>query len=194
MKNYTEEEKEMINGLLESYTDDYWISGGKHMSIRSESCLEHFQEANGLTPKLEIGKWYNSEDSHLVCVKQVDGLSLLCFGFGVWPKKWSDKIYWSDHTDGFTFTPATNEEVSSALTKETDKRGYVLGGEIVSFTGGTSKHDQRWPTYFKNGEFLWNGSIVMKDGVWAEIVKTTTKMSVAELEAAHGYTNLEITK
>ena len=50
MKNYTEEEKEMINGLLESYTEDYWISGGKHMSIRSESCLEHFQEANGLTP------------------------------------------------------------------------------------------------------------------------------------------------
>ena len=60
MKNYTEEEKEMINGLLESYTNDYWISGGKHIGIRSEICLEDFQEANGLTPKpkLEVGKFY----------------------------------------------------------------------------------------------------------------------------------------
>jgi hypothetical protein len=197
MKNYTEEEKEMINGLLESYTEDYWISGGKYMSTRSESCLEHFQEVNGLTPKpkLEVGKWYKSGMGSLFSPKNnlVTG-----YGFSWMNKSWNQSI---NINKGYT--PATNEEVETALTKEAEKRGFVEGVTIEKdmifepYDGLTlDSYDIRNPLWRCDGSgvfYLGNKSI-MKNGVWTMIVKTTTKMSVAQLEAAHGYTNLEITK
>tara|TARA_R110000851_G_scaffold244761_1_gene397485 strand:+ start:33 stop:623 length:591 start_codon:yes stop_codon:yes gene_type:complete len=195
MKNYTEEEKEMINGLLESYTEDCWISGGKHMSIRSEICLEHFQEANGLTPKpkLEVGKWYKDKNDGMIIKILKLGTTLTAYGFYSFGKWFDDMLVYELSMQQF-LVEMNIEEVETALTKEVKKRGYTLDSEIVSFRGGTSKFYETGSTCFENGEFWWNGCIVMKDGVWATIVKTTTKMSVAQLEAAHGYTNLEITK
>ena len=189
MKNYTEEEKEMINGLLESYTEDYWISGGEHMSTRSESCLEHFQEANGLTPKpkLEVGKWYKRTNYLGVWSESTDT-------YGFFRGKWMNDMSMC----AASLVPATKEEVETALTKEAEKRGFVEGVEVKCALNldevilGSKKPN--FYIYANGATHLYSNCFLFHNGVWATIVKTTTKMSVAELEAAHGYTNLEITK
>jgi hypothetical protein len=171
MKNYTEEEKKMINGVLEGYTNrPFWMG------------LSEFQEANGLTPKpkLEVGKWYKSEMGSLFSPKNnlVTG-----YGFSYYDSSWRDDIHINKG-----YTPATKEEVETALTKEAEKRGYTLDSEIVSFRGGTSKFYEAGSTCFENGEFWWNGCIVMKDGVWAEIVKVpeAKKVTMSEVEKKFG--------
>tara|TARA_R110000744_G_scaffold163686_1_gene280712 strand:+ start:1562 stop:2155 length:594 start_codon:yes stop_codon:yes gene_type:complete len=197
MKNYTEEEKEMINGVLRSYTEDYWRSSSKYVNIALNDCIEHFQEANGLTPrpKLEIGKWYKSEMGSLFSPN-----SNLVTGYGF---SWMDKSWHQSISINKGYTPVTNEEVTAALNKEAEKRGFVqgatIGKDMISepFDGLTlDLHDVSHPEWEVDGEGVFNlgDKCIMKDGVWTTIVKTTTKMSVAQLEAAHGYTNLEITK
>jgi hypothetical protein len=54
MKNYTEEEKEMINGVLEYYTNHLFGTGLRDTNRLFGTGLREFQEANGLTPKLII--------------------------------------------------------------------------------------------------------------------------------------------
>jgi hypothetical protein len=124
MKNYTEEEKEMINWFLEGY---------KNCPFGTD--LREFQEVNGLTPISE--KWL----------------------------------------------------------KEAEKRGFKVGVVFKGVQGIDKNIPIKIDTIDFNdlGLFCGNSYILYK-GEWATIVKTTTKMSVAQLEAAHGYTNLEITK
>jgi hypothetical protein len=196
MKNYTEEEKEMINWFLEGY---------KNCPFGTD--LREFQEVNGLTPKpkLEVGKFYKLTRGYCDLRKgmvfpfiklQHTNSDFATVGHSIYldyPATETGRSYMSPPIKDLI--EATKEEVETALTKEAEKRGYTLESKIVSlYYGGETGFSQDTATYFKNGEFVWHGSIVMKDGIWATIVKTTTKMSVAQLEAAHGYTNLEITK
>jgi hypothetical protein len=195
MKNYTEEEKEMINGVLEGYMADLFPLSHSEDTIKG--VLLRFQEANGLTPKpkLEVGKWYKSEMGSLFSPKNnlVTG-----YGFSHYDGSWRDDIHINKG-----YTPATHEEVETALTKEAEKRGFVEGVTIEKamisepYDGLTlDSYDIRNPSFRRDGSgvFYLGVKSIMKDGIWAKIVKTTTKMSVAQLEAAHGYTNLEITK
>ena len=197
MKNYTEEEKEMINGVLRSYTEDYWRSGGNYMRVASNECVEHFQEANGLTPnpKLEVGKWYKSEMGSLFSPKNnlVTG-----YGFTYYDGSWRDDIHINKG-----HTPATNEEVETALTKEAERRGLVEGVSISRNRFEVNKckdkieqsqcEDSIGFHSWRHNTFFYGKTQIFDNGIWAELIKTT-KMSVAQLEAAHGYTNLEITK
>jgi hypothetical protein len=205
MKNYTEEEKEMINEALISYMKDLFPISD--LTPFSRLRLEKFQEANGLTPKpkLEVGKFYKLTRDYCDLRKgmvfpfiklQHTNSDFATVGHSIYldypaPES-TGRSYMSPPIKDLV--EATKEEVKTALTKEVEKRGYTLESEIVSFFGGITTFYEDGATCFGNGEFWWHGSIVMKDGIWATIVKTTTKMSVAQLEAAHGYTNLEITK
>tara|TARA_R110000824_G_C14837216_1_gene638563 strand:- start:47 stop:577 length:531 start_codon:yes stop_codon:yes gene_type:complete len=176
MKNYTEEEKEMINGVLEDYTS-------RPFGIM----LIEFKEANGLTPKLEIGKWYKRTDYLGVWSESTDT-------YGFFRGRWMNNMLMC----AASLAPATKEEVETAFIKEAEKRGLVEGVKVKcahnlhEFVLGSKKPHLH---IYKNGDtHLYSGCFLFHNGVWATIVKTTTKMSVAELEAAHGYTNLEITK
>jgi hypothetical protein len=182
MKNHTEEEKEMINAVLEGYTNrPFWMG------------LSEFKEVNGLTPKpkLELGFVYKDKvRPEWLMMYATDG-NIYGFaddwGWLFYKESVKQSLKFLNEEEHDNFKSEGNEWIT-ALTKETEKRGYVLGGEIVSFTGGTSKHDQRWPTYFENGEFCWNGSIVMKDGIWAKIVKVpeAKKVRMSEVEKKFG--------
>tara|TARA_R110002074_G_scaffold396191_1_gene585329 strand:+ start:779 stop:1426 length:648 start_codon:yes stop_codon:yes gene_type:complete len=215
MKNYTEEEKEMINGALRSYTEDYWFGGGDYLRVPSADCMEHFQELNGLTskPKLEVGKFYKLTGDYCNLRK---GMVFPFLSMQDPSNRWATvkhSIYLdypATETGRSYMSPpikylveATNEEVKTALTKEAKKRGFVEGVTIEKdmiskpYDGLTlDSYDIVNPLWRCDGSgtFYLGNKCIMNNGVWATIVKTTTKMSVAQLEAAHGYTNLEITK
>ena len=189
MKNYTEEEKEMINGALRSYTEDYWRSSSKYVNIATNDCIEHFQELNGLTPnpKLEVGKWHKRANYLGVWSESTDT-------YGFFRGKWMNDMSMC----AASLVPATKEEVETALTKEAEKRGFVEGVEVkcaLYLDEVVLGQEKPYFCIYANGDtHLYNSCFLFRNGVWATIVKTTTKMSVAQLEAAHGYTNLEITK
>jgi hypothetical protein len=190
MKNYSEEEKELINGLCEDLISKLFPRTSRGQYIKNG--LIEFQEANGLTPKpkLELGYVYkdNKHPEYLMMI-DVDGRA---YGFdcnGRWFFKESKpSANFAILNEGASKEKAKNEEWITALTKELEKRGYTLDSEIVSFFGGMVGFAESLYEMREVGEFWWKGSLVMKDGVWAEIVKTpeVKEVTMSEVENQFG--------
>ena len=124
---------------------------------------------------LVIGKWYKSNEGHLVCVKKINGLKLECFGFGVWPKKWSDSLKWSEYNFGFTYTLAYKTEVTQALIKEAKKRGFKKGVYYECLWEKITKKLEQGDFYHSRNELWFCGAKIFDNGKWATIIETITK-------------------
>ena len=131
---------------------------------------------------LVVGKWYKSNEGHLICVKKLNGLNMECFGFGVWPREWSSVLKWADYTDGFTYTPAFEKEEEEALIKEAKKRGLkplnhrCLEDNKIWANNIGGKYEY----YPKENKLMIGASTAFLDGEWAEIIKETITKEQAE--------------
>jgi len=121
--------------------------------------------------KLEVGKWYKYKNNYDDCLMVWNG-SKNTYGFynGVY----SETLFFIDTFDKM---PATDEEVSTALIAEANRRGFKKG---VNF-----KHNKiSYPIIlniickitsnnfeFKDGRMLCDGWDIFNNGLWAEIEK-----------------------
>lgn len=129
---------------------------------------------------LEVGKWY--------WLKTIFGKLLFCYkggfgndsgyGFDI-NGNWSNEGIGVHQVDVSSCTPATHEEVESALIAEAKKKGHKAGvrikglgnGKICTLPNGEFE-------YIKNANALWFGNPndafegfdVFLDGIWADIL------------------------
>jgi len=122
-------------------------------------------------PTLEVGKWYKYKNNYDDCLMVWNG-SKNTYGFynGVY----SETLHFINIFDKM---PATDEEVSTALIAEANRRGFKKG---VNF-----KHNKiSYPIIlniickitsnnfeFKDGRMLCDGWDIFNNGLWAEIEK-----------------------
>jgi hypothetical protein len=144
--------------------------------------------------KLEVGKWYkNTKHDYIFCFNGIyDDFSQYGVNkLGVW------SVELSSHERHIAFfTPATPEEVETALVNEAKKRGfkegvyYCFGGKKIEAKGEIRfNHQGKYnDLYFERSE-----RFIFKDGKWAEILPQPIKMTVAEVEAKLGHA-VEIVK
>jgi hypothetical protein len=190
---YTEEQKEMINKLL-----DEFVEGLLESPEVFEVFLANFKKENGLLPKpkLEVGKWYKNE-YHLQYIEYIN--NGIGYGYGFTFSKWDTNKIWA--VDNGSQVEATELEVFEALKAEAKKRGFkkgvkyncngvhertdnvICGGIVVS--QGWKNNDSKWEIHCKN-----NGWIYL-DGKWAEIVEDN---KLQELEAKYKALGEEIEK
>ena len=124
-------------------------------------------------PTLEVGKWYKSKEYNkfLICFKKdADSIN---YGFNV-RGDWSNQLgmWFKD-----SFTPATDEEVSTALIAEANRRGFKKGVNfkhnkisypiILNIICKITSNDFE----FKDGRMLCDGWDIFNNGLWAEIEK-----------------------
>lgn len=142
----------------------------------------------GTEIKLEVGKYY--------IVENIQEGSLGFSGFGTYTEEKNDAGLLSCNI-GFNFKNlsgaiwrtngdirlATNKEIKDALTKESDKRGFLKGVLVEAMNNRFGAIDLEFATTYKEyaNEFWRGGFCLMKNGVWATIPKTITK-SEAEKE------------
>jgi hypothetical protein len=143
--------------------------------------------------ELEVGKWYKDTRFDL----------LFCFQ-GKYSRKKDSGTYgfsrskaWVENIgvalDGLSkYTPATKEEVKTALITEA-KRRYKTGQKVISLTERIdylSLEKAVFDYYHDCNELLFNGLLMFHNGKWAGILKTK-QMTKEEIEKELGY-NIEI--
>lgn len=136
-------------------------------------------------PKFEVGKVYKlpETDSSFDCLWMVTAINdkdLL--GYGFIGGDWEDP----DNEHGIRFrdgVEATPQEWESALIKEAERRGFVIGKEVTAKFGSNGNIKTIFLTDFfgriahlnpqdKNGYVLGTDIYgVMVDGIWAEVIK-----------------------
>ena len=85
--------------------------------------------------------------------------------------EWSNQIGWAFRSNTIEATP---QEVETALIKEAKKRGFKEGVKIISPSGND------WGYVLKSCEYSYDYTFscgvfsIMKDGIWATIIKETT--------------------
>ena len=127
-------------------------------------------------PKFEVGKWYKSKNEYPVFLTELrkDGWAY-CYGFDCdngWIDENIDGIRSQTCLSNF-HREATNDEVQTALIKETEKRGFKEGvrfGSLIS--NRTIDTNAKGYTFDGVGLFSCCGSFVFNDGKWATIIDT----------------------
>jgi len=124
-------------------------------------------------PTLEVGKWYKSMEHNkfLMCFKKDANFSN--YGFDA-EGDWSN-LLGMGYRD--SLIPATDEEVSTALIAEANRRGFKKGVKFkhnkVSFPHLSNDIFKITSNNFefKDGRMLCGGWDIFNNGLWAEIVK-----------------------
>lgn len=163
------------------------------LALRSDKASIWLQQnfKDAFKPVLEVGKWYNYNNS---IVNYQGTLNNLLQGYGIrllnkewmslsnmgsFPEKWSE---------------ATEQEVFEALKNEAVKRGYKKG----TYTEDLFFDPKRDSAVISSDEFDWeiafcgkqegkkclrdsDGNVIFVDGKWAEIIPTITKQEAEEL-------------
>ncbi len=135
--------------------------------------------------ELEVGKWYIDPNSgFMICIEiPKKETSYAGYGFtasGDWCKTKLGTCSWNS-------VPATDKEVSEALTKEAKKRGFKEGSKIKCL-----KDSRTWTSdgdfqFDSDGEFGVGAAYIFIDGTWATIIDEPKKLTVEEVEKKLGY-------
>jgi len=152
--------------------------------------------------KIEVGKWYKSTKYKKLLVKVTElekqGSYLACYGYGFdgdgdWGVlKNGDITYCTKEY----LTPATEEEVRTALINEAKKRGFVLSVIYDSLPHSFLNCDKNTKIncelgYSENENCLYSScGVIFDNGTWAEIIKPK-QMTKEQIEKELGY-NIEI--
>ena len=122
-------------------------------------------------PTLEVGMWYKYKNNYDDCLMVWNG-SKNTYGF--YSGVYSEELFFSRTSDKM---PATDEEVSTALIAEANRRGFkkgvnfkhnkinfpYLSNEIHKITSNNFE--------FNHGCLTIDGWGIFRDGLWAEIIK-----------------------
>lgn len=194
MKNYTITE-EQIKKLS---TQD---------QIVEEYLNEWFPEV--FNPKLEICKWYISNDlyTHIFYVTKIEEDKYYYYGFNS-GGQWVKNDYYSFNDSGLKngFKLATKQEIQEALVKEAKRRNYE--GRYISILKGSYKRTKSDKIFeiidydyrnFNNELLVDNANqsyTIFKDGVWAEILKEEVTLNFQQIADKFGIDvdQLKITK
>jgi hypothetical protein len=196
--------KEEVNGLLDKAIG---LKDNDIMSCPSwtHDKLEQFKKDNGLLPTLEEG-WYKFNGCPDYLMYRAESF---LYGFRT-------NGAWIDHSpddNGLSsagkLTPATHEEVETALKAEAIKRGFKEGVKFGNLSGGTStakfnvdnpktfwNRSNACTMYRFNMSICNNGGVIYRDGKWAEIIDNpeVNEFTIKELEELTGKTNIKIIK
>lgn len=190
MKNYTTEEKQMINDVLDSYRK--LIFSLPFSSVIDIEPHEQFKRDSGLLNELEVGEWYKCEKSKAIIYYRVDGWDN--YGFnnsGEWTKEYclsSDSTIW---------TKATHEEVETALIAEAKKRGFKEGVTIKVAHVNEEEKLYEFNPYLNDDNILYSQSkcningaerTLFYNGYWATIINT----ELTELEEQYSKVEAEL--
>jgi len=109
-------------------------------------------------------------------------------GYGLINGNWCEKK--QINTDGYNWQLATEQEWLGALTKEAEKRGFKEGVKVkrshflVSFWNNDciiSKNGcDEYRFLSKTNTLEYYGSVILEDGIWAEVIKEETIEELAE--------------
>jgi len=146
----------------------------------------------------EVGRWYKWKGPG-EAMFNYEGINEfgMALGYGISECTWSQTPWVSDFNNWY---PATEQEVKDALIKEAERRGYKEGVVIKSFICGYSGFKDNGLIESSNGrltEFYYKGSLVMKDGQWATIIKDDVisiggyKVVFAESRWKNKYTSID---
>jgi len=119
---------------------------------------------------LQVGKWYKTKEyeNFLIFLKKDADFSN--YGFNT-IGEWSNELGMASRD---SLTPATDEEVSTALIAEAKRRGYKKGNhKCLSFCATCNPVKSKY--FFQLGD-IWIGetdkcNLIFERGVWAEIIK-----------------------
>jgi len=174
------------------------------LQAHNEACTDWKTKIEKEFPKLfketelVVGKWYKLTEHYCDLSK---GSVFPFVGYQGDFRRWSvvGHSIFSEDTRDFsappsnTLTPATDEEVETALINEAKKRGFKEGVTIKGM--GSSRNrtlDKGGFKTLKSNNVLWWGSgsfgyDVFKKGKWATIIEQKTDLTVAQIEEKLGY-------
>jgi len=131
---------------------------------------------------IEPNKWYKNFTGAIINFQGYKDFA--CYGFDC-NGKWTQHTTFYDHE---SWTPATAEEVTEALTKEAVKRGFVKGVTVDrsslkrEFVNPIVGLDTECEPRFENdrNQFAMFARVVFDNGQWATIVPTYTHAQIEE--------------
>lgn len=138
-------------------------------------------------PKLEVGKWYKTEDDVLFHVVSIDSNSYKTYGnykHG-WGGDWriGKKSNYAKKA-----VEATKEEVEKALIKEAKKRGFKEGVTFRSATGSLTAFVVEGSLYLEYSILYSDGrGCIFYDGNWAEIIEESKELTIEQIQDKLGY-------
>lgn len=147
--------------------------------------------------KLEVRKWYNANyknDKYLVLIKDTDKEKINTFGFiSKEGKEYAGDYPFSKNYD-YNWTPATKEEVETALINEAKKRGFnnidTLSIKVPNLKiypkGFFARGFNTFEFDFEQNVLEFSGVPIFDNGTWAEIIKPK-QMTKEEIEKEIGY-------
>jgi hypothetical protein len=129
--------------------------------------------------KLEIGKWYkiiNGNTLAFICEPKKNEVKSYGFSNNIFYDDTLLATYWGYMYQVEGWVPATDSEVLEALKNEAIKRGLTEKKYILSAKSGMPFKSFEGNYYIdEEGCLRLDGVVIMKDGKWAEIIKTYTK-------------------
>lgn len=171
MKNYTITQDQIKklstqNQIVEEYLNEWFPEAFKH--------------------KLEIGKWYISNDmpNHIFYVTKITEDKYYYYGFntgGQWSK--NDCYSFNDTGLKYGFRLSTEEEIRNALINEAKKRGYKnKNTKSLKLNSKFCKIDKNYDfvLFLTNETTLYSqpkgkgGFCLFENGIWAEIKENVT--------------------
>lgn len=171
------------NNVTKTHYHLQYVDEDKDVWVNSEDeekniiTYDKFMELFG-EPKVNKSGWYRDEKSPKWLVYR-DFKNKCAYGFNGWDGSWFFTKNILNHI-GSNDILATKEEVEEMLKKEAIERGFVVGAEMgclehEGYSAKVLKED-----YYLNklgDKVLWNEfaldtSLIMKDGIWLEVVKT----------------------
>lgn len=186
--------------------------------ICNHETLQQFKIDNGLIkepkPKLEVGKWYYhkgntfSDETSFFCITSISERGNV-YGYGFDEKnEWIKEIKengstcMSNDVAKKYLVQATDKEVLEALTKEAEKRGFILNETICVDSTPINKDWNECMSIsaesieFEDNILRFNGCRIMHEGKWAKVVEEpkVNELTIPELEKLTGLTNIKIIK
>lgn len=158
------ESKGWIYLKYQDYCDEWYISRDEGFSVNAKELFEEENKSGWYRYEKGIGKtnWLMFHDFE----------NNVYYGFNEDSGSWFYNKYEVEESSNSVL--ASNEEVIQRLTEEAEKRGYKQGVKIKALvSGGQLKYklnDRKPSLNYKNNTFYYGGTLIMKDGVWAEII------------------------
>lgn len=180
--NYTEEQKEMINGLLDELKAEIIVdndNGTYNMTLFTKEDLDNFKKERGLIKSLEVNRWHKVKGSDggkmLLFIERFDEHNeIIAYGFGFDGEWYDSSDIWRDDLE-----LATHEEVETALKREATKRGFKEGVMLeCAISDGVDTIGKYKEFYCNSLDFycsnLASGYVSVFDvGNWATIIEDT---------------------
>lgn len=171
------------------------------LSAHKSACSDWKQRIEKEVPelfksKLEVGKWFRNKKA-LRFIEAFHETKVKGYGFGINGTDWQDSDLkttgYYGHKNDDNWTPATDEEVQSALIAEAKKRyGNLLkvGAQVKGHWGETvmTMTEKSGFYYLSNDKVLGvNGVALLCEGKWATIITPVKKYTLTELENLVGH-------